>query len=195
MLINLHSIAYPVTALGPGMRAALWVAGCSRRCAGCISPLHQDPSSGRMMSTLAIVLRLARQADQLEGITISGGEPFEQPEALHDLIEMIRVRIPSWSIIVYTGFTLAELKRMQDPVIDALTMIDVLIDGPYMERLPSPHALKGSSNQRIYCFTEQGRALKRLMRAIKPGELNFGLGPAGMQMFIGVPKTTKARGI
>lgn len=188
MKINLHSIAFPVTVLGPGHRVALWVAGCSRHCPGCISPEHQDPATGRMVGVDAIVRRLKVISQQLEGITISGGEPFEQADALLALVAMIRMEVPAWNIIVYTGYRLQELRRMTVQAQDLLRMIDVLIDGQYMDGHPSAHPLKGSANQRINCLTENGRILRRRMRTLKAGALNFGLGPEGTQMIIGVPK-------
>jgi len=87
---------------------------------------------------------------QLEGITISGGEPMLQPDRLLNFVDTIRNKT-SLSIICFTGFRLEDLRNMRNTNIDKfLETIDVLIDGPYLDELNDNKGLRGSSNQRVH---------------------------------------------
>ena len=76
MDLMLHSLAHPVTALGPGRRVALWVAGCPLRCPGCITPQLLEAGGGRAVAVDRLAERILHLEDDLDGITLSGGEPF-----------------------------------------------------------------------------------------------------------------------
>ena len=86
MRLALHSLAYPVTALGPGRRVVVWVAGCGLRCPGCITPQLWSRQSGRLVPVDRLADYMSRLAHPLDGVTVSGGEPFEQAEALGTLL-------------------------------------------------------------------------------------------------------------
>ena len=103
------------------------------------------------MSTRTVAETI-QQSENIEGVTISGGEPFLQPDALYELVtELHRSKL---GIIVYSGYELSELKRMQSGKINStLEMIDVLIDGRYRESLDDDLPYRGSSNQTIHQFT------------------------------------------
>ncbi len=90
----------------------------------------------------------------LEGISISGGEPFQQSEALYDFLTQVdRSKL---SVLVFTGYTLDEVKRI--PLgLQILTMADALIAGRYQPNQPSNFALLGSSNQKIHLLTNRYR--------------------------------------
>ncbi len=86
----------------------------------------------------------------LEGLTISGGEPFLQAESILKLVRLIRTNSPL-SIICYTGFKLADLKQMKDPAVqEIISDIDVLIDGPYVDELNDNLGWRGSTNQTVH---------------------------------------------
>jgi anaerobic ribonucleoside-triphosphate reductase activating protein len=91
---------------------------------------------------------------QLDGLTISGGEPMLQAAALSNLIQSVR-KIRTMNVICFSGYTLAQL-RTQPPspeVEHLLTAIDVLVDGPYIDQANDDHGLRGSSNQQIHYLT------------------------------------------
>lgn len=144
-------ILSPVHALGPGSRVGLWVKGCSKKCPGCMSTDLQ-PRDGENIdaNNLAdVVLQLAKM-NGVKAITISGGDPFEQSDALKELLISIRGFFED--ILVYTGYTLNEIKQgvSGQSGIDCLSLIDVLIDGRYEETNNiSGCVLRGSSNQNI----------------------------------------------
>lgn len=186
--VNLFSLAWPVSSLGPGYRVVLWVAGCKKRCPGCISPEMQDPSSGRLVPVDVLARRLLRLDKGLAGVTISGGEPFDQAEELADLLERVRAQRPRWNVIIYSGYVLSTLRR-KSSARQLLALVDVVIDGPYRREVMQLHPLAGSGNQRIRLVSACGRAMGPELEACRPGPVNFGLGPGLVNMIIGVPRS------
>ncbi len=151
--IRVYAKETGVTTLGPGRRFCLWVQGCRQRCPGCISPMSQEEDGGRLIPANALAVEIALSG--MEGLTISGGEPFLQAAALADMIDMIHAR-RDMGVIVYTGYTLERLR--EDPEAQPLLeRTDLLIDGPYIRELDDGRSLRGSSNQRALCLTERYR--------------------------------------
>lgn len=154
-IVRLHNVAYRTRVLGPGERFAIWFQGCRRRCKGCMSESSRPLDGGRLASISKLCEAILSQRG-LEGVTISGGEPFLQPEALFCLLEKIRHNA-NLGVIVYTGFTLEQLRELNNPWIDmALNgYIDLLIDGEYIDELNDGKSLKGSANQRLLFLTDR----------------------------------------
>lgn len=117
MKVQLHNLQDGVTVLGPGVRYGLWVQGCPRRCPGCMTPQSQPREGGWWAETSQVAEDILRSGRT--GLTISGGEPFLQAEALCELIGKIR-RQRDIGVILYTGNTLAELQASDDPWVQAL---------------------------------------------------------------------------
>lgn len=142
-----------VTALGPGKRLCIWVNGCSRACPGCVSPRLQqaDPETEVEIAQYFAEYRL----DRIDGVTVSGGEPFEQAEELAVLVRYLRERGVR-DILVYSGYTLDELIAQKSAAVEeVLRGISVLIDGPYIRELDTQCGnLAGSSNQKIHYLDE-----------------------------------------
>lgn len=162
-------ICYPVRTLGPGNRVGIWTSGCPRKCEGCMTPELQDPQNGREMTVREILRCLSAVPATIDGVTISGGEPFMQAKELRALAALISNEITD-DIIVFSGYTLKELAEMNDPDVDStLGSISVLIDGPYMDALNDGVGLRGSSNQQIYVFKheEKYRHLNSQTRSIQ----------------------------
>ena len=159
--MEIERILYPVTALGPGRRIAIWTIGCNMFCSNCISPelWARRPDKKIKLPRLISLIREVADNNPVDGITISGGEPFLQFDALHQLIFELHHDIKD--ILLYTGFTLEELYEMyQITRLEKLTsQIAVLIDGKYIdEDNDGLSPLRGSINQRIHYFN----------RAVKP---------------------------
>lgn len=155
-MIRLYRMAPDVHTLGPGNRFCLWVQGCARHCPGCMSPETWDPEGGTLWTEEELARRIGQF--EFEGLTISGGEPFLQPGALARLVRLLRTG-RDMGVLVYTGFTLEELRARHDPDTDAfLAQIDLLVDGPYREELDDDGALRGSSNQRALCLSKRYEA-------------------------------------
>ena len=145
-----------VTALGPGKRLCVWVNGCSRRCPGCVSPRLQqvDEETEVEITSYFSDYRL----DAIDGVTISGGEPFEQAQELVKLVHYFQKRGVR-DILVYSGYTMEELIAQKSKAVDeVLQNISVLIDGPYIRELDTQSGnLMGSSNQQIRYLDESVR--------------------------------------
>ncbi|WP_202379450.1 4Fe-4S single cluster domain-containing protein [Mesorhizobium sp. 131-2-5] len=183
--LALSRLHFPVTTLGPGSRIGIWFQGCSIRCAGCISADTWALKKG--MTTVEQVMEaVARWLLHADGITISGGEPFDQPDALETLLRTIRLA-SRLDVLVYSGYPLEVLEgrlRTMDGLIDAL------ISDPYDVGSTQTLALRGSDNQRLNLFTELGKArLASFERPIRPGErrLDMMVDPSGEVWMAGVP--------
>ena len=131
--------------LGPPGRWLLWFHGCSRSCPGCIAADWNNADAEYELSFQTLTRLLDTHPDA-EGITISGGEPFGQSAFLADLTEHLNRH--GLGIILYTGFTLGELRAMKEPAVErVLAVTDSLIDGPYRAELDDGKAFRGSANQ------------------------------------------------
>lgn len=185
MNIRVYSLAYPVTALGPGQRAVLWVAGCGRGCADCISPEMQPLDAGRAVPVARLAERVLGIYPPLDGLTVSGGEPFDQAESLAAFLRIVRRHRPAWTVIVYSGYVIGEIRA--DPVRTLLLKeCDVLIDGPYQREMPRIHPLAGSGNQRVHGLTAAGEAMRAAMESCPVEQVNLGFGSGTLDMIIGV---------
>lgn len=151
--LRIHAIKPRSRANGPGVRFAIWVQGCSLGCPGCFNPTTHAGSGGVLMSTDELAARIADEAGQLEGITISGGEPFEQPQGLLALVAAVRDQT-NLSILVFSGFSRAEIDS-QPLGPDILAHLDVLIDGRYVAPKRLARGLKGSRNQSIVTLSSR----------------------------------------
>ena len=133
---------------GPGYRYTIFTQGCPHHCPGCHNPQSHDFEGGRVVDTDTI-LRQVRENPLLDGITLSGGEPFCQPEACRELAEAARDL--GMSVWCYTGYTWEKLLQEADPArLALLDAVDVLVDGPFILAQKSLE-LKfcGSRNQRL----------------------------------------------
>ena len=143
---------------GPGVRTTLFVSGCRHHCKGCFNPETWNFNYGNPLTQTEIDHIIeATEPSFVEGLTLLGGEPFE-PEnqaALVDLLNQFKTKIPNKKVWCYTGFSFENdiLPKYQDnkeKVKELLPLIDVLVDGKFVEELKSSALLfRGSSNQNI----------------------------------------------
>lgn len=151
--VNIHAIERRSRANGPGSRFVLWFQGCSLGCPGCFNPGTHAPTSQDRRTVDVLVDEILAQGQAIEGISLSGGEPFEQPEAALALVSAVRAR-SELSILIFSGYTIEEIRAMpQGPAI--LAYIDVLVDGRYEARQRLGRGLRGSANQRIHLLSER----------------------------------------
>lgn len=131
---------------GPGFRMTVFVQGCPHRCPGCHNPQTHDPEGGRDADT-QWVLDKAAENPLLDGITLSGGEPFAQCEAMAELARGAKEK--GLNVMAYSGYTFEQLMKMPE-ALPLLRSIDVLVDGPFIKEQRSlALAFRGSANQRI----------------------------------------------
>jgi anaerobic ribonucleoside-triphosphate reductase activating protein len=148
--IRLSRLHFPVNSLGPGRRIGIWLQGCSIRCPGCISMDTWEAQRGH--TTVESVLEaLEEWLADADGFTVSGGEPFDQPEALRVLLSGLRER-HSGDILVYSGYPLEDL-----PIQSFSGLFDAVISDPFEIDAPQTRAIRGSDNQRLTALTPLGR--------------------------------------
>lgn len=144
-------ILYPVKVLGPGNRVGIWMVGCKHRCKGCSNPELwevQEKYKTSLETVLTLIGQIAKD-NIIDGFTITGGDPFEQPDELKEML--LRLHMFSSDILVYTGY---EYEVIQKEYGDILSLISVLIDGKYEEDKNNASCLIGSDNQKIYYLDE-----------------------------------------
>lgn len=145
--IWLYRLYHNSTVDGPGRRSVIAVSGCSIRCDHCYSGDTHERSNGKHVSISKIVAEIIAERDSHDGVTILGGEPFDQPEAVAELVS--RLKNHAFHVTVYSGYTIDQLTQKRLPSIDyILTHIDLLIDGPFIASLrEGAGEYRGSSNQ------------------------------------------------
>jgi len=145
---------------GPGKRFALWFQGCPLRCPGCCNPEMLPFVGGQAMavSTLIAQIHSAQKEHGVEGITLLGGEPLAH--ATGAVVLARAARHLGLSVMVFSGYTLAEARALSDPAVaDLLAQTDILVDGPYLrEQAETRRRWIGSANQRIHFLTDRYRA-------------------------------------
>lgn len=153
-VLHVHSWLPRSRANGPGWRAVLWLQGCSLGCPGCFNPETHSFGSSRRMTAKEILAEVGR-AGEIEGLTISGGEPLQQPEGLLALVRAVR-RDTTLSVLLFSGYAIEEIRGLPlGPSILAST--DVLVDGRYESTRHLGRGLRGSANQRLHLLTDRYR--------------------------------------
>jgi anaerobic ribonucleoside-triphosphate reductase activating protein len=153
-VLRVATIVDETEAEGPGRRFAVWVQGCSLRCAGCCNPEMFDARRGEPMTIDALGARIPAS---VEGITLLGGEPFEQAAGCAEFARLAKAR--GLSIMVFTGYTRGELAERSDAA-ELLAEIDLLVDGRYDRTRPEPsppvgRRWIGSANQTMHHLTDR----------------------------------------
>jgi anaerobic ribonucleoside-triphosphate reductase activating protein len=160
-LLNIAEICPATRTLGPGQRFALWVQGCCFRCPSCIAPDWIPMTEATLVEPQLLADQIL-SIPNLEGLTVSGGEPMLQAAALVELFTLLRQR-QNLSIICFSGFTLAQLRAKRDRNIDTvLQLIDVLIDGQYVIEQNDNQGWRGSANQVVHFLSSRHLAESHL---------------------------------
>ncbi len=157
MFLNLNRFLPCTIAEGPGKRFCLWTQGCAKRCPGCCNAPMQTFEPRLILSVSEICEQILQSAkeDEIEGVTFLGGEPLLQAKGLAEVARF------AWdhglSVMVFTGYTLAECRENQLPgVPKLLRFTDVLVDGPYLCDQPDERRnWVGSTNQTFHYFTDR----------------------------------------
>ncbi len=141
--LSVAKIVYSTSVDGVGLRNSLYVAGCPIKCEGCHNSQFWDINNGTIRTLEDVFADLCQ--DQCN-VSILGGEPLLQYEAVLELCKMIKERTPK-TIWLWSGYT---LDYIRDKYPEILMYINVLVDGPYVESLAKPNLQwKGSTNQRV----------------------------------------------
>jgi anaerobic ribonucleoside-triphosphate reductase activating protein len=157
--LTIAQIVAETDAEGPGRRFAVWVQGCPMRCQECCNPQMLRFEGGEKMSVPELVER-ALGTSGIEGVSLLGGEPFAQAEGCAAFAEAVRTA--GLSVMVYSGFTRAELETKRDQgdagVGTLLDACDLLVDGRYERDRPEPQRRWiGSTNQVMHFLSDRYR--------------------------------------
>ena len=150
---------------GPGVRVSLFVSGCNHHCKGCFNKEAWDFNYGLDFTndTIDEIIDLLKP-DYVSGLSLLGGEPFEfiNQQGLLPLLKRVKEIYPEKTIWAYSGFLYEELRKMPYEETQAiLNLIDVLVDGKFVEDLKDPMLyFRGSSNQRIIDIKKTKKAKK-----------------------------------
>ena len=174
-----------VRTLGYGSRAAIWLQGCSIACEGCASRDTWDPALGDLVPIDEVVAALTSSGEALDGLTITGGEPFQQAAAVADLVSAVRSRYDGadFDVLCFTGYSLARARRRAPDLVAAL---DVLVDGRFRADLPTELPLRGSANQEVHLLTSLAAERYRAIDGARRPPLQFELSDDGLEL-IGIP--------
>lgn len=191
MKVQLNRAHFPVTVLGHGRRIGLWFQGCSVGCPGCIALDTWEPDPLKAISVGDVVDWCSGlPADGVDGVTISGGEPFDQPQALLELLS----RLHDWragldreiDLLCYSGRALAVLQARHQAILD---LLDVVIPGAFVAARSPGAVWRGSANQSLVPLTELGhrRYEADIGRPAERTRLQVTV-DGGTVRYIGVPK-------
>lgn len=153
MKVQLNKAHFPITTLGFGQRVGLWTQGCSIRCPGCISRDTWDRDERRAIEVLDLVKQLDPWLAKADGVTISGGEPLDQAEAIGELLPLLRARCRG-DILLFSGYPHETIFTGYAKIV---SQVDVLISEPYDPSAGSTLDLRGSDNQRVFLLSELAR--------------------------------------
>lgn len=189
MKVLINFIHYPVYVLGIGKRVGIWFQGCSIRCKGCMSQYTWEFNKAyeRNLETVLNELTLFNT----DKITISGGEPFDQPEGLKELLKGLKERNFN-DILVYSGY---DFEFLQEKYSDIIKYIDVLITGKFEEGKETDKIWKGSENQEMYILNDKLKeTYTEYMKEKKKKELQ--MVEIGDEIYIiGIPYQKDIKGI
>ena len=148
---------------GPGVRAVIWVQGCTIGCPGCYNAfthVHEQ----RTLATPDTIAEWVLSLEGIEGVSFSGGEPFEQAKAVRMTISAIREKNPNLTFFSYSGFDVEGLQQSKDEqVTGLLNELDMLSAGPYVHSKRQTHLLwRGSSNQKLHYLSRVYRKEQEL---------------------------------
>jgi anaerobic ribonucleoside-triphosphate reductase activating protein len=170
---------------GPGVRAVVWVQGCTLACPGCFNPNTHTNQPARVADVRELADTIAR-TEGIEGITLTGGEPFQQARAVRALLRMVRRRMQetTLSVVVFTGYTWKEIK------LNAVAcscfeevLVDVVLLGRYQQGKPrTDWGLAGLPGKTIHFHTN--RYTLADLRAVPDGEVR--IAPDGTMTSTGI---------
>jgi len=167
VFLNIHAIRPCSRVSGPGLRSVVWVQGCSIHCPGCLNR-RTHPHRSRHLVDPRQLARQLLNVGEVEGLTLSGGEPFQQAEACAELAAAYRAS--GRTVMAYSGYSFDALLVSTDAVVKRfLTQIDLLIAGPYVRAQRCAGELwRGSTNQTVHFLTDRLKHAMPTRRKAEP---------------------------
>jgi anaerobic ribonucleoside-triphosphate reductase activating protein len=189
MRIRINRVHYPVVVLGYGRRAGIWTQGCGIGCEGCVSRDTWDPDPATEVGVSDVLDWCAALPDDVDGVTISGGEPFDQPEAFLALLDALHTwragRSRPIDLLAYSGRSPAVLRAR---FAEHLARLDAVIPGRFVAAQAPGNRWRGSANQELIPLTPLGHERYDAEVERPAGRTHLQLGTDGDRVYhIGVP--------
>jgi anaerobic ribonucleoside-triphosphate reductase activating protein len=192
-LLLVHLLHFPVRTLGPGVRVGVWCQGCAIGCPGCITPESREFLPERAVPVDELAERVlaffekspsGKSKEFPVGLTVSGGEPFDQPKPLLDLLRILNGRGVS-DVLIYSGYPAEDLLARHP---DLPRLAAALVDGPFEAGNPTDAAWKGSDNQRLHLWRPEFEARYREWTRSNERRLQFAADGQNRKVLIGIPR-------
>ncbi len=147
-----------------------------------------DPTGGSYLAPLDAARSIISKADGHIGLTISGGEPFEQAEELNSMLDYIAEH-SGLDVLCYSGYTIEDIRSGTNHMVELLTRLDILIDGPFLEEEPTDLIWRGSANQGMHILSERADGYRYFVDMTAEGarRLHISIDPDGSVNIIGIP--------
>lgn len=182
-MVLISRVRYPVLTLGHGVRAGVWTQGCTLGCQGCVAQ-GTWPADPETQVPVSEVVDWLAGLDRLDGVTISGGEPLDQPDGILALMQGIRrLNRPDLDILLFTGRRWRAVERAFAAVV---ALVDAVVAGPYEPGRPTDHPLMGSANQELVAVSPLG--VERYSASSAGRTLQGSVGADGRLHLVGIPK-------
>ncbi len=187
-MLNLAHACVTEEINGPGRRFTVWVQGCPGTCSGCFNP-GLRPFEPRRHVAPADLAAEAAAAGPLDGVSLSGGEPFAQATPLAAFLDALRARLDGAALtaLAFTGYDHPALTAGPAPWQELLARLDLLVAGPYLAAEAAALPLRSSANQRLVALTPAGEELKRRAEARGPGGFQVLVDARGEVLLTGFP--------
>jgi anaerobic ribonucleoside-triphosphate reductase activating protein len=158
MQLRIHSTIEGSLVNGPGNRFVLWTQGCNNNCPNCYNKKLQEITGGKLVDVEELAYNIINSG--LDGVTISGGEPFLQSRALFKLLQLLNESIEKFpnGIICFTGYPMWKIRK-NSGMKKCIDLIDLIIAGRYIEKQRTLSCLSGSNNQKFIFLDKPGRGL------------------------------------
>lgn len=181
--LNLHAFLPRSRANGPGWRSVIWFQGCTLDCPGCFNPDTHTSEPRQLIAPKELVSR-CQAAEGTEGITVSGGEPFQQTPALLAFLQRLRAET-GLSVLLFSGYSRAEIDALPSGR-EILACADVLIAGRFDRTQPCADGLRTSKNQGTHFLTNRYTPAD-----LSPRMIEVILQPGGRTVVTGFPATVQ----
>jgi anaerobic ribonucleoside-triphosphate reductase activating protein len=151
--LRIHLLRYPIYALGPGKRICLWVQGCSIHCDGCISRETWDFDGGTPETVAELIAEVTKvfKDGSFDGLTISGGEPFDQPMPMMNFLWEIKAA-GIRDVLIYSGYKIENIVSRFEEI---KNLTAAIVDGSFESGNDTELCWKGSANQSLTLFRSE----------------------------------------
>lgn len=187
LTLRVNRVLHPVTVLGPGRRLGVWVQGCTLGCSGCASSDTWDPAGGQQHTVVDLAAKFADQIrrDQLDGLSLTGGEPLQQASACTSLLDELATQLGTEpDVVLFTGYPLVTARRRAAALLDRCS---VIVTGRYAAANPGTDPLVATANQQLTFRNEADRESYQAWADGRPRRLQVAVDDRDV-FLVGIPR-------